>query len=100
MKKILTLLSICASLISFSQTATEIFLFDLKMVNDEIRLSGGVNITNHKGYDNQPSFHPSKSIVYYSSFDDSGRSDIKFYDYKTQKTSNLTLTHEREYSPT
>ncbi len=100
MKKILTLLSIYASLISFSQSATEIYLFDMKVIAGQVHLSNGANITNHKGYDNQPSFHPSKPIVYYSSFDDSGRSDIKFYDYKTQKTSNLTLTHEREYSPT
>jgi hypothetical protein len=100
MKQILILLfnSICLS--SFSQSATEIYLFDLKIVNGQVHLSNGVNITNHKGYDNQPSFHPSLPIIYYSSFDDSGRSDIKFYNYKTHQTSNLTVTHEREYSPT
>jgi hypothetical protein len=59
-----------------------------------------MNITKHKGYDNQPFFHPSKPIIYYSSFDDSSRSDIKFYNYSTGETANLTLTKEREYSPT
>ena len=100
MKRLFYLFSLIISFSCFSQTATEIFLFDLKIVNGEIHLSNGTNITNHKGYDNQPSFHPSKPFIYYSSFDDSGRSDIKFYDYETQKTSTLTLTYEREYSPT
>lgn len=72
----------------------------MKIVNGEVHLSNGVNITNHKGYDNQPFFHPDQSILYFSSFDDSGRSDIKFYNYKTRQASNLTSTHEREYSPT
>ncbi|MFM7853263.1 MAG: hypothetical protein ACKO96_15400, partial [Flammeovirgaceae bacterium] len=35
-----------------------------------------------------------------SSFNDDGRSDIRFYNFKTKKTSNLTQTQEREYSPT
>ena len=85
---------------SFAQTGSEIILFDLKIKDAQIFLSNPVNITNHKGYDNQPSFHPTKSIIYYASFDDSSRSDIKFYNYKTGKTSNLTVTREREYSPT
>jgi Tol biopolymer transport system component len=72
----------------------------MKLVNGQVHLSNGANITNHKGYDNQPSFHPSQPIIYYSSFDDSGRSDIKLYNYKTQQTANLTVTREREYSPT
>jgi WD40-like Beta Propeller Repeat len=63
-------------------------------------LSNGRNITNHKGYDNQPFFDPSKPVIYYSSFNDSGRSDIKFFNYQTNRTSNLTTTKEREYSPT
>jgi hypothetical protein len=88
------------SLSSFGQTGSEIILFDLKMKNGQVVLSNAENITNHKGYDNQPSFHPSQPIIYYSSFDDSSRSDIKYYNYKTGKTSNLTVTREREYSPT
>lgn len=99
MKQILTLLFICISLSSVSQSSTEIFLFDMKIVSGQVYLSKGVNITNHKGYDNQPFFHPSQPVIYYSSFDDSGRSDIKFYNYITHQTNNLTVTREREYSP-
>ena len=100
MKQIFTLLFICISRCCFSQSATEIFLFDLKIVNGQVHLSNGVNISNHKGYDNQPFFHPSQPIIYYSSFDDSSRSDIKFYNYLSHQTTNLTVTREREYSPT
>jgi len=84
----------------FAQAGSEIFLFDIKTEGNQIIISNGINITNHKGYDNQPSFHPAKPIIYYSSFNDSGRSDIKFYNYQTGKSANLTETNEREYSPT
>jgi len=100
MKQILTLLITCTAFSSFSQSATEIFLFDMKIINGQVHVSNGINITRHKGYDNQPFFHPSQPIIYYSSFNDSDRSDIKFYNYGTQQTTNLTITKEREYSPT
>jgi len=72
----------------------------MQIRDGQVFLSGGVNITNHKGYDNQPFFHPSKPVIYYSSFNDSGRSDIKVYNYKKKQVANLTMTEEREYSPT
>ena len=100
MKKIISISFILSSLISFGQDGSEIFLFDMKIANGQVVLFNGVNITNHKGYDNQPFFHPSKPIIYYTSFNDSGRSDIKYYDYQKNKVSNLTNTQEREYSPT
>src|SRR5260221_18983 len=85
---------------SFGQAGSEIYLFDMKIADGQVIISNGKNITNHKGYDNQPFFHPSLPIIYYSSFDDSGRSDIKYYNYERKETKNLTLTHEKEYSPT
>jgi hypothetical protein len=100
MKKWVWTVFVFVSLSSFGQTGSEIILFNLKMKNGQVVLSNAANITNHKGYDNQPFFHPSKKLIYYSSFDDSSRSDIKYYNYKTGKTSNLTVTREREYSPT
>jgi hypothetical protein len=100
MKNIILIVFIFFSLVSFGQTGSEIFLFDLKVTNGQVILSNGTNITNHKGYDNQPFFHPSKPVIYYSSFNDSGRSDIKYFNYKKNKASNLTITQEREYSPT
>ena len=96
-------LSFCLGLVStwsLAQAGSEIYLFDLSVKKDKITISHPVNITNHKGYDNQPFFHPDKPIVYYSSFDDSARADIKSYDYKLKLTKSITETREREYSPT
>ncbi len=100
MKNFLVILSLLYYLTSLGQAGSEIILFDCKVVNSQVYLSRGINITNHKGYDNQPSFHPTKPILYYSSFNDSGRSDIKYFDFEKNETKNLTLTREREYSPT
>ena len=100
MKKILLISFIFSFFVSFGQTGSEILLFDLKFTKELVIISGGKNITNHKGYDNQPFFHPSLPVIYYSSFDDNARSDIKYYNFEKKGTRNLTLTHEREYSPT
>ena len=100
MKQLFLLFFLASFLLADAQSSTEIFLFDMKADKAGITISNGQNITNHKGYDNQPFFHPSQPIVYYSSFNDSGRSDIKIYNYNTKSTSNLTNTREREYSPT
>ncbi len=83
-----------------AQTGSEIYLFDLKVKKNDLIISNPMNITHHKGYDNQPSFDAENSLVYYSSFNDDGRSDIKTYNYKTEETKSFTNTQEREYSPT
>lgn len=101
MKKIcFCLCSTLAATISFAQTASEIYLFDLSIKKDKVSISNPINITTHKGYDNQPSFHPDKTIIFYSSFNDDGRADIRSYDYKTKQTKSITETTEKEYSPT
>jgi Tol biopolymer transport system component len=100
MNKLICFLVTLSFINSFAQTGSEIFLFDVKSKKGNITLSNPQNITNHKGYDNQPSFHRTDSLVYYSSFNYDGRADIKIYNYKTKSTSNLTKTQEREYSPT
>lgn len=100
MKKILHFIFLLQGIHTYAQTGSEIILFDIKSENGQYFFSTPVNITDHKGYDNQPYFHPSKPLIYYSSFNDGGRSDIKIYNYQTGKTSNFTETNEREYSPT
>lgn len=100
MKSICSILLTIIAVSTYGQTGSEILLFDMKVKKGRILLSNNLNITNHKGYDNQPSFHPDQPIIYYSSFDDSNRSDIKYYNFKTKKTVNFTTTKDREYSPT
>jgi hypothetical protein len=100
MKKILFVLYSTIPFFINAQPATDIFLFNLVLKNGEPVLSNPVNITNRKGYDNQPSFHLDKPFLYYASFNDSGRSNIKYYNYKTKQTALFADTPEREYSPT
>ncbi len=83
-----------------AQTGSDIFLFDLRITGKGAVISHAKNFTRHKGYDNQPFFHPRQPLIYFSSFNDSGRSDLKYYDFNSGHTKNLTNTHEREYSPT
>lgn len=101
MKKIcLHLLTLLTATSAFAQSGSEIYLFDLSARKDKVSISKPVNITNHKGYDSQPFYHPDKPLVYYSSFNEDGRSDIRSYDYKKKQTKSITETKEREYSPT
>jgi len=100
MKKLLTTFFVFFYLILQSQTGTEIYLFDIKIDHNQITLSNPQNITQHEGYDNQPNFHRTEPVIYYASFNNEGRSDIKYYNYQTRETKNLTTTPEREYSPT
>ncbi len=101
MKIILPTLILAASfLTSFAQTGSEIYILDLKEKKGKITLANPRNITNRIGYDNQPSFHKTDRVLYFSSFDENGRADLKSYHLKTKETKNITKTQEREYSPT
>lgn len=94
------LIIVCSCLTSFAQTGSEIYILDLKEKKGKITLSNPRNITNRIGYDNQPSFHKTDKVLYFTSFDENGRADLKSYHLKTKETKNITKTQEREYSPT
>lgn len=100
MKKNLLFILLFTGCLSRAQSGTEIILLEIKSENGHYVFANPVNITQHKGYDNQPYFHPSEPLLYFSSFNEEGRSDIKIFNYKTGKTTALTETGEREYSPT
>lgn len=97
---ILPLMLVGAQLLAQQPPGTEIYLFDLKVKKNSIQLVNPKNITNRSGYDNQPHFHPEKPLVYFSSADESGRTDIMVYNYETGETKKFTNTSELEYSPT
>jgi hypothetical protein len=80
---------------------SDIWLFDIKDSSGTISFSNPVNITNRKGYDNQPAFSPDgKYILYSSQRDSNGSTDIYKYDLKAKTTSQFTKTPTSEYSPT
>ncbi|MCW3119102.1 MAG: hypothetical protein JWM28_3184 [Chitinophagaceae bacterium] len=86
--------------LSFSQGDSEIVLLDMQVKGRTVTLSNPVNVTNHKGYDNQPFFSPKEPLLYFTSDRDTPNTDIKIYNYQTGTTSFLTNTPENEYSPT
>ena len=79
---------------------TEIFILDMVIEKRIVSVSNAKNITNRTGYDNQPSFHPTKQLLYYAAADTEGRTDIWEYDLVGVNRRNITNTSEREYSPT
>jgi hypothetical protein len=100
MKRIATLLCCLFPGLSWAQVDTDIILLDMTVKKNTVVLSKPRNITPHKGYDNQPYFHPTQPLLYYASSTDSSRTDLKSYNYQTAQTQQLTTTPEREYSPT
>jgi hypothetical protein len=90
MKYLLMIAGLFTGTLLLAQTGSEILLFDLKVKKDKVTLSNPKNVT----------FHTEQPILYYSSFNDEGRADIKSYNYKTGETTAITQTSEREYSPT
>lgn len=82
-----------------AQTGSEIVVADIEN-NGGYLISNLSYATAHKGYDNQPFFVPGKPVIYYSSFNDSGRADIWMYNFRTGERKAITQTVEREYSPT
>ena len=77
-----------------AQTSTEVYLFDLILVNGQYTLSNPVNISNNTGYDNQPSFMQTGRQVLFASTRN-GQTDIVSYNIRTRKKTWLTNTEGR-----
>lgn len=91
-------IAVCFQLSANAQPGTEIIVFDVSINKAGITVSSPANITNHKGYDNQPYFY--KSNIYYSSHTDSAQMDIMKYDLHEKTTNRITKTADNEFSPT
>ena len=83
----------------FAQTNTDLFLFTISNSDGKIKLTNPENITNRTGYDNQPFFHPKKSLLFYTAMENQ-QTDIWGYDLKTKSKKQITATEDSEYSPT
>ena len=98
MKKTIFLLFISVYTFSFSQSDTEVYLFDLNKSKDEYSLSNKKNISNNPGYDSQPHFYDANTILFSSTRN--GQTDIVKYDIKTgAKTFINSTPGGGEYSP-
>ncbi|WP_222611355.1 nuclear transport factor 2 family protein [Winogradskyella echinorum] len=82
---------------SFSQSNTEIFLFELETDNIKIELKNGINISKNEGYDNQPSFIDDRYIAFASTRN--GQTDIVKFDTRYNAKVWLNFTEGGEYTP-
>jgi len=79
---------------------TDIFLVSVRMSEGQLKVGHAVNITDRKGYDNQPSFLSDGWSLLYTSMR-GGQSDIYRYSIRDRSTQQVTDTpNESEYSPT
>ena len=81
---------------------TEVYLTGLSV--DVVPLTGGdkaslTDVSNHPGYENEPSFTPDGKSILFVSKRDGKQTDIYRYDIATHALTQLTHTPESEYSP-
>ncbi len=86
------------STIMYSQPATEVYLFDFILNDSVFAVENPVNISNNKGYDNQPSFSLDGSGVLFASTR-LDQTDVAFYNIADETKIWLTNTLGSEYSP-
>jgi hypothetical protein len=97
--RLLALLALMAGPV-LAQNNTDIYLVDMTIDGTAITLSNPTNVTPKVGYDNQPFFHPSQPVLYYTSMMPDNQTDIWSYRLDTKATTPLTQTPDSEYSPT
>ena len=100
MKAILLTIIFSVSVLSLhAQTSSDIYLFDIQMDNNSIKLINGKNLTEREGYDNQPHFVDDRALLYTSQRGE--QTDIYAFDFVQNTAGNLTRTpNTSEYSAT
>nr|WP_321223070.1 nuclear transport factor 2 family protein [uncultured Psychroserpens sp.] len=81
----------------FAQNNPEIFLFDITSNASQIEIKNLKNLSNNDGYDNQPSFYDSQTIIFSSTRND--QTDIAKYDLNSDTITYLSDTKGGEYTP-
>jgi dipeptidyl aminopeptidase/acylaminoacyl peptidase len=80
--------------------ASDLFLVPLRLDGSRIVLGTARNITGWPGYDNQPSWSPDGSAIYFSSVRDGVQADIYRYRLTDGALDRITASlPESEYSP-
>lgn len=81
-------------------SGTDVWLFNYSFNNGAYNIVSGVNISNQKGYDSQPSFSENGSYMLWTSERENGQTEIYRYDVAGKTSTRLTQTPVSEYSPT
>jgi len=96
MKKLLFFLF--STTVAIAQTNTEVYLFELNNNKGNWSVGNGKNISNNPGYDSQPHFYSTKSILFSSTRNN--QTDIAEYTIKTGEIKFINNTpNGGEYSP-
>ena len=92
--------NLASTLFIFAQVPeTDVFLIEIKTEKYILSFGKPLNITDKKGYDNQPVFSPANNSLLYVSMEDTIQTDIYFYDIVNKKTVKTANTPESEFSP-
>lgn len=82
----------------FSQTNTAIYVFDVQQNDETYQLTNQKNISDSKGYNNQPFFYDDEHVIFASTRNDF--TDIFLYNLKNNTKRFICKTPKRdEYSP-
>ena len=97
-KNIILLAALFSINVFYSQSNTEVYLFDINPEEEGLTLSNMTNVSNNPGYDNQPSFIYEDVLLYAGN--NKGQTDIMHYTIKEKKYSWFNKkTAGGEYSP-
>jgi len=100
-QRLMFIVFICTRVLSqTAPPAADIFLVDMKTRGGQIELGKPNQITEWRGYDNQPRFLPDGKSLFYTSIRDDGQADIYQYKIADNALTNVTKTFESEYSAT
>lgn len=100
-QKVILLLLVIFGLNSFlfsQQPNPEIFLFSIEKTGDKFTFSGGKNITNNAGYDNQPSFSLDNRSILFTSNRNGKDTNIYEYFLADGKLEQITTSEDNEYT--
>lgn len=100
-RKLLTLvfIGIFGGQMLFAQTSdSEIFLFSIGKKDGKMTFSGGENISNSKGYDNQPSFSLDNNSILFTSNRRENNFDIYEYSLANKKINPIITSDDGEYT--
>lgn len=96
---VLLLLLLGLNFSNFSQQPnSEIFLFSVEKNGDKFAFSGGKNITNNAGYDNQPSFTLDNRSILFTSNRNGKDTNIYEYFLADGKLEQITSSTDNEYT--
>ncbi|MFZ5554256.1 MAG: TolB family protein [Bacteroidota bacterium] len=83
-----------------AQASGDIYIVDIHRTDSGIVFNNLQNVTQHKGYDNQPCFSSDNKYIYFTSMRSDSTADIYRYDIMKKQTKNLSNTPlTSEFSP-